>query len=341
MDKAHAEILNQGVDAWNQWRLENPEIRPDLAGATFLQADLANIDFENTRLGFADLEQSDLQGANLRHVDLGSSKILSCRLGNADLFGAFLFNTDFTWTDLAAVSLISADLVQTKFVSSNLSHANLAHASLEGTVFANINLERVQGLDSVHHRGPSTLGIDTLYKSGGQIPQVFLRGCGLADDFIVYIRSLVKEPIQFYSCFISYSAKDQVFTERLHSDLQSRGIRCWYAPEKMKIGDKMRTGIDESIYLHDKLLLVLSKHSVESAWVEKEVETAMEKERTEKRTVLFPIRIDNTVMKIKGGWPADIRRSRHIGDFRRWKDHDAYQVVFDGLVRDLMSEQKS
>ena len=50
----------------------------------------------------------------------------------------------------------------------------------------------------------------------------------------------------------------------------------------------------------------LSKNSVQSEWVEKEVETAMEKESEHHRTVLFPIRLDDAVMAIESGWPADI-----------------------------------
>ena len=39
----------------------------------------------------------------------------------------------------------------------------------------------------------------------------------------------------------------------------------------MKIGDKIRLRIDESIRIHDELLLVLSENSVASQWVEHEV----------------------------------------------------------------------
>ena len=45
----------------------------------------------------------------------------------------------------------------------------------------------------------------------------------------------------------------------------------------MKIGDEIRPRIDESIRVHDKLLLVLSESSLASTWVKKEVETAFEK----------------------------------------------------------------
>ena len=166
------------------------------------------------------------------------------------------------------------------------------------------------------------------------------RGCGLPEALIQFLPSLLNQPIQFYSCFISYSTKDQEFAQRLHADLQAKGVRCWFAPEDLKIGEKIRVTIDETIRVYDKLLLVLSEHSVQSDWVEKEVETALEKEREQKRTMLFPIHLDDAVMEIKTGWPADIRRTRHIGDFTDWKNHDAYQKAFERLLRDLKASDQ-
>jgi len=193
----------------------------------------------------------------------------------------------------------------------------------------------VKGLETIQHEGPSTIGIDTLLRSEGAIPEIFLRGAGLSDSFIEYARSLSQRPIQYYTCFISYSSKDQEFAERLYADLQSNNVRCWYAPEDMKIGDKIRQRIDECIRMYDKLLLVLSQHSVMSPWVEKEVETAFEKEHRHNKLVLFPIMLDDTVMRTNQAWAADISRTRHIGDFTRWKEHDAYQQGLKRLLRDL------
>jgi hypothetical protein len=151
---------------------------------------------------------------------------------------------------------------------------------------------------------------------------------------------LLNQPFQFYSCFISYASKDHAFAERLHADLQDKGVRCWFAPEDMKIGDRLRPRIDETIRLYDKLLLVLSKTSVASQWVEQEVETALARERQQGTTILFPVRIDNTVMTLETGWPALIRNTRNIGDFRRWKTHDVYQQAFDRLLRDLKAAER-
>jgi hypothetical protein len=115
-------------------------------------------------------------------------------------------------------------------------------------------------------------------------------------------------------------------------------VRSWFAPEDLKIGEMIWPGIDRAIQVNDKLLLVLSKHSVESEWVQKEVETAIEKERSQKRTVLFPVRLDDAVLKVEVGWPADIRGSRHIGDFRKWRNPETYQKAFARLLGDLKAE---
>ena len=44
-----------------------------------------------------------------------------------------------------------------------------------------------------------------------------------------------------------------------------------FAPEDLKIGDRIRHAIHDAIQLHDKLLLILSDDSVHSQWVEDEV----------------------------------------------------------------------
>ena len=211
---------------------------------------------------------------------------------------------------------------------------------LASTIFGDVDLSRVKGLETVDHGGPSTIGIDTIYLSQGKIPEVFLKGAGVPDSFLDYMRSLVSSPIDYYSCFISYSSKDQAFAERLHADLQSKGVRCWFAPHDMRIGDEIRPRIDESIRIHDKLLLVLSESSLASTWVKKEVETAFEKEAQQNKLVLFPIRLDDTVMHTPQAWAADIRRMRHIGDFRQWKGHDEYQKAFARLLRDLQGASR-
>jgi len=127
----------------------------------------------------------------------------------------------------------------------------------------------------------------------------------------------------------------------LYADLQNKGVRCWFAPHDLRIGDRFADRIEESIRTYDKLLIILSKNSVKSTWVEDECKAALEKEnrfREEQqldKTVLFPIKLDEAIEEATSQWVCKIRRERHIGDFTRWKNHDDYQEAFTRLLRDL------
>jgi hypothetical protein len=292
-------ILKRGVTQWNAWRQEHPDVTADLTKADLTKAELIRVNLSGANLNEANLLGAILVDANLREADLNKAN-----LGRANLCMA------------------------------NLSGANFADALFSETVFGETNLMSARGLESCTHLGPSTLDHRTLARSG-PLPLAFLRGVCLPDRLIDYLPSLLGDAIEFYACFISYSASDQAFADRLHADLQNNGVRCWFAPHDLPIGAETRTAIDEAIRLHDKVLLILSQHSVASAWVQKEVETAFEKERQTGKLVLFPIRLDDTVMTTPVAWAADIRRMRNIGDMRRWKRHDTYQRSFQRVLRDL------
>jgi uncharacterized protein YjbI with pentapeptide repeats len=315
----HLKILQQGVEVWNAWREQHEDIRPNLS-----HADLSSARLSRAHLNHADLSSVHLSRAHLNRADLSSARLSRAHLNRADLLGA----------DLSRADLLGADLSGADLSDARLTGADVSEVYLSGTVFGNTTLTAMRGLETCFHFGPSILDHRTLARSG-PLPLVFLRDCGLPDALIDYLPSLLNEPFQFYSCFISYASRDQVFAERLHADLQNNGVRCWFAPKDLPIGAKTLVSIDESIRLYDKLLLILSKSSVKSQWVEGEVATALARERQQGTTILFPVRIDNTVMTLETGWPALIRNTRNIGDFRRWKTHDVYQQALGRLLRDL------
>jgi uncharacterized protein YjbI with pentapeptide repeats len=320
----HVALLRKSVREWNEWRKANPELRVDLSGV-----DLSGAELSGANLSGADLSGAELRGAELRGANLWDGNLSEANLWEANLSGAYLITADFSDANLTLANLRRADLNGADLNGADLSHTILSQAKLAFTRFTNVDLSETVGLETCNHEAPSSIGIDTIIKSRGNIPEVFLRGAGVPEPFIASMKSLVAamSPIQFYSCFISYSTKDQEFADRLHADLQAKGVRCWFAPEDLKIGDKFRTRIDESIRVFDKLLLVLSEHSISSPWVEEEVEAALERERRDGRSVLFPIRLDDAVMESQTAWAASLRRTRHVGDFCKWKDHDAYGKV--------------
>ncbi|MGB8646281.1 MAG: toll/interleukin-1 receptor domain-containing protein [Anaerolineae bacterium] len=306
----------------------------DLSGANLSGANLSGANLSGANFGGANLSGADLSGANLSGADLSQANLSEANLFAAHLYWADLYEANLRGANLRGANLLGADLYETVLGGANLDEAELRH-----TRFTNVDLSQVKGLDTVKHEGPSTIGIDTLYKSGGNIPEVFLRGCGVPETMITFARSLVGKAIEFYSAFISYSSKDQEFAERLHADLQAKGVRVWFAPEDLKIGSPFLKEIDDAVRLYDKFMIVLSEHALASNWVEHEVATALHRELLEKRQVLFPIRLDDAVLHSPGGWAATISQ-HHIGDFTHWKNHDQYQKAFARLLRDLQSEAK-
>ena len=234
----HLDIVLQGVEVWNQWRSKNRSVSPDLIRA-------------------------DLRGADLRGANFYRASLYGATLCDANLYKADLSVGDLRMVNLRGANLHGANLKSANFGGSYLGKANLSRVKLLETIFVDTNLEDAQGLHDCEHFGPSSLDHRTLAKSG-RLNLGFLRGCGLPDALIEYLPSLLQQAIQFYSCFISYSTKDQEFADRLHADLQNKGVRCWFAPRQIRGGEKIQDQIDEAIRTHDRLLLILSNYSMHS-----------------------------------------------------------------------------
>lgn len=348
-DFDHVEILKRGPEAWNLWRAENPDVTPDFKEAdlgrdlAFWGTDIHDADFQGAQLKWANFSMANLYGANFAGANLEAAVFYGADLRRADFSGADLRGSDLS--SVAAIranftdcNLCDATLILADFSGADLFRTNLTKARLGATVFADVDLSTAEGLESVRHHGPSSVGIDVVYRSEGKIPEGFLRGAGVADSFIQYVRSLPGTVLDYYSCFVSYSSRDQEFVDRIYADLQANGVRCWLATEDLKIGDKFRQRIDEAIRSHDKLLVVLSEASVNSTWVEEEVESAFARERKENGLVLFPVRLDDAVITTYKAWAANLQRMRHIGNFSKWQNHNSYQKAFQRLLRDLQGK---
>lgn len=81
----HLAKLMQGVELWNQWRLENPEVMPDIRGTDLSQMDLSGYDLTRVILARTNLSTTRLNGA-----DLSSANLRAADLSNADLTNAIL-----------------------------------------------------------------------------------------------------------------------------------------------------------------------------------------------------------------------------------------------------------
>jgi uncharacterized protein YjbI with pentapeptide repeats len=332
-NEEHIAILARGVDAWNQARFKQWEAR--IRGERPGGADLSE-----PQLAGVNLSGQHLAGVNLRGADLRAASF-----DVADLTGADLTAANLSDAKLARANLREADLSAAILTAAVLAGADLTAAMMGRTTLAEIDLSAVKGLGSVRHSLPSSVGIDTIYKSKGSIPEDFLRGAGVPEPFIVQTKALVgaMQPIQFYSCFISYCTKDQDFAERLYADLQARYVRCWFAPHELRGGRKLHEQIDKAICSYEKLLLILSPDSINSEWVRVEISKARAREKRENRRMLFPVRlVDFATLRNWQCWHADLLdmaeeiRQYYIPDFSSWKtDHDRYRQEFEKLMPSL------
>ena len=154
------------------------------------------------------------------------------------------------------------------------------------------------------------------------------------------------EPIQFYSCFISYGHRDKSFARRVHDSLQSRGIRCWLDEHQILPGDDIYEQADRGIRLWDKVVLCCSEHSLTSWWVDNEVATAFKKEqqlmqeRQRKVPVLIPLNLDGYLFsgKWKNGNGTQVLQ-RLAADFTGWeKDNQTFETALETLIRALRTD---
>jgi hypothetical protein len=300
----------------------------------------------NERRG-RDEEIPDLRGAVLFGADLRKAYLSEADLGGADLRGAHLRGADLRGAHLRGARLSGADL---------------SSATCGDTSFGNVDLSEVKGLGSIKHYRPSTIGVDTLARSRGRIPEDFLRGCGLtpwevlsanayrpeltpaglADLQCQIFDAWTKGRSMINGCFISYSWQDAKFIDTLRDRLMAEGVNVWLDRHDMVAGT-IQDQVWQAIQFHHVVILVLSAASVASDWVKNELDMAREKERAEGRAVLCPIALDGAwKAKVEAkGTPGDPRRElwltlkeKLVVDFGGWES-GAFEGSFEKLLRGL------
>ena len=363
-------IFKKGVESWNQWRKENSSIKVDLSGADLSGMKLTGIDLRDARLTRVDFRESNLQrarlslanlsraafiGASLNQANLKETRLSSAILINADLRDADLTSAYLHKTILAKSDLSGAYLYKAHFSEAYLNESRFTNTAFADTTLGATDLSLVIDLEKASHHGPSTIGIDTIHKSKGEIPESFLRGCGLTDADIEYAKLSnpdfsnddvnkilyrvyelrASQAVQISPLFISYSHADGTFVDKLESYLNDKGIRFWRDVHDMKSG-RIETQIDRAIRQNPTVLLILSEHSLKSDWVEHEVRTARELEKELTHDVLCPVALDDSWKN--STWPKRVMEQimeYNILDFSAWKEDGKFGSTFNKLIDGL------
>jgi uncharacterized protein YjbI with pentapeptide repeats len=316
----------------------------DLAGANLRHADLSGADLTNADLTNADLSGADLRsaklwGTNLSRAVLSGTDFSRADMNEADLSFAEISGVRFWGVNFTQAKLLKANIIRTDFSCADLSRADFTESMIERITFANVDLSVCKGLETVRHSGPSAIGIDTTYRSAGNIPEAFLRGAGMPDNFMTYMKLLAAYPVPFYSCFILYIPDDTVFAEQLYSDLSEKGIRCW-------LSECGRRQTDSDIFPDAEcriaplrsepvaLLPVLSGKSVSDKTMEREIQAAFEAECSGKKAPVFLICTDKNVTARHPVF-SEQSRFRYVADFSEQINPDVYAAALNRLLDEI------
>lgn len=313
----------------------------NLRGANLSEANLTGVDLDRAVLSGADLTGANLSGANLSRANLTGAN-----LTGANLTGAVLNRATLTRTVLANANFEAADFYEAVFHNADLTGAKMGGSIMGYTVFQKCDLSVAEGLGQIRHDAPSTVGIDTFYRSGGNIPEEFLLGAGNPASLIEFQRSILGAPIIKDDCFISCSAEDHQFAQELQTELRARGIRCWLFPEDARghaLVDRKSTSDQEEVERwvrdYDKLVVVCSQAALDSETVRNDITSAKEAQHTKDQWMLYLVGPDNTVVEPRGrGLARNLADGHTVFDLRD-KSSGSYAEELGRLAEGLKQSQ--
>lgn len=158
-----------------------------------------------------------------------------------------------------------------------------------------------------------------------------------------------QEKTQHYQVFLSYASDDKEIARRIADKLRESGVQVWFDLYELKAGDSLIKAIQNAISASDYLIVLLSPNSVDSVWVQKELNVALARELTTRDITLLPVVIADCEI------PASLASRKYL-DLRLNFDQGVEQLVeqiglvpkidfsildhqlFERLVADLLSK---
>jgi hypothetical protein len=147
--------------------------------------------------------------------------------------------------------------------------------------------------------------------------------------------------------FLSYANADRAIALRIAKELRGAGLKVWFSEWELQPGDSIATRISEAVSASDFLLVLLSPRSVNSKWVQSELNSALSRELRTRAIRVIPVLIENcelpafladrAYLDLRSNFEGGIRRLiQQLGvaleiDFARLDPQS-----FENLVADLL-----
>lgn len=150
---SHLEYLLKGVSYWNSWRLQEPELKPDLSdirlgNQSLEKANLQGVNLSGSVFVGTNLNFANLRDADLRRVSWEKVSALGADFSGADFGDSSLKSCDFSLAVLSRTQLNGATLVDCDFTDSIVQEINLDKATTKGVNLSNLVQDiRLRGED--------------------------------------------------------------------------------------------------------------------------------------------------------------------------------------------------
>lgn len=154
-----------------------------------------------------------------------------------------------------------------------------------------------------------------------------LNSWGLRQAFSVGRNLLTK--LLMSKIFLSHTSLDKPFVRKLAADLMKNGHSVWIDEAEIKIGESLIGKIREGLDSVDYVAVILSKASIQSEWVKKELEIASNREIKAKKVIVLPLIIEHVEL-------PGFLEGKLYGDF---SDESKYEETLQLLLRSLGDSQ--
>jgi len=119
---------------------------------------------------------------------------------------------------------------------------------------------------------------------------------------------------KLYDIFISYSSKDKEKATELAFNLIHKGYRVWFDKWEILAGQSIVNEVFSSILESDFLIVLLTKESCKSRWVQEELATGMLTEIERRKTTVIPVLLEQCEV------PAPLKSKMYADFTESWVD---------------------
>jgi len=280
----------------------------------------------------ANLSRANLSGANFTDADLTGASFAGASLARANMTNAKCTDSDF---------------FQAQFWSVNLTGTDLTGSLFGYSVFQDCDMSGAKGLDQVRHDCPSTIGLDTLFRSHGQIPESFLMGAGLPSTATDFLAAAKTDATSLREVFIACTDQDEEFAKTLRDDLRALGVRCWVFSQLVRgnaLVDRHSASDQEEVERwlrnYDKMVILESAASLDVETILNDITAAKQMQLSTETWSLFLGAVDDSLTDPKVRTARNLAAEHVVFDLTgQQNDRETYQNEVARLAAALKQDQ--